>query len=94
MVLLFLSLLNFPDFKIYIEAANSPSLHISLFFSNLWFKAIDANLSFWFAVKYSKINEFDTKELIFVYKWSILCIILGYHGRNSCSKGLSINKPK
>jgi len=37
---------NFPDLRIYIDAANYPSLQISLFRSNLWFSATDASLSF------------------------------------------------
>jgi len=44
---------------------------------------MEASLSFWFDVKYSKNKRNGTEELVFIDEWSVLSIVLGDHGRNS-----------
>jgi hypothetical protein len=56
--------------------------------------AIEASLSFWFEVKYSRIKRICTKKWIFFDEGPIFFVVLGDHWRNHVSKGLSIDKPK
>ena len=83
-----------PDLTMYMDEASSPSLQILLFFVNFCLIAMEAILSFWQEVKYTKISEDVTEEVIFIDKGSCFCEVFLY-GRTDCfSKGASINKPQ
>lgn len=55
---------------------------------------MEASLSFWFDVKYSKNKRNGTEELVFIDEWSVLSIVLGDHGGNCTSEGLAVDEPK